>query len=79
MYNLIGEAHLHSLIEKLSVKQKEALFVVKDDSILHRRLTLPSFFTGNYYSATLGFTTNAGYFIVWSNSKGKPQFFNGSV
>jgi hypothetical protein len=79
MYNLIGEAHLHSLIEKLSVKQKEALFVVKDDSILHRRLTLPSFFTGNYYSATLGFTTNAGYFIVWSNRKGKPQFFNGSV
>jgi hypothetical protein len=79
MYNLIGEAHLHSLIEKLSVKQKEALFIVKDDSILHRRLTLPSFFPGNYYSATLGFTTNTGYFIVWSNSKGKPQFFNGSV
>lgn len=78
-YNLINEAHLHSVIEKLSLKQREKFEIVKDDSILHRRFYLPSFFTGNYYSATLGFTTNPGYFIVWSNSKNKPQFFNGSV
>jgi hypothetical protein len=78
-YNLINEGHLHSVIEKLSIKQRETFEVVKDDSILHRRFYLPSFFTGNYYSATLGFTTNPGYFIIWSNSKNKPQFFNGSV
>jgi len=78
-YNLINEGHLHSVIEKLSIKQRESFEIVKDDSILHRRFYLPSFFTGNYYSATLGFTTNAGYFIIWSNEKNKPQFFNGSV
>ena len=78
-YNLINEGHLHSVIEKLSIKQRENFEIVKDDSILHRRFYLPSFFTGNYYSATLGFTTNPGYFIIWSNNKNKPQFFNGSV
>ena len=78
-YNLINEGHLHSVIEKLSVKQRETFEIVKDDSILHRRFYLPSFFTGNYYSATLGYTTNAGYFSIWNNGKGRPQFFNGSV
>lgn len=78
-YNLICEAHLHSLIEKLSVKQREKFEIVKDDGLMHRRFTLPPFFTGNYYSATLGFTTNSGYFSVWSNKNNKPQFFNGSV
>lgn len=81
-YNLINEGHLHSVIEKLSVKQRESFEVLKDDNILHRRFYLPSFFTGNYYSATLGFTTNPGYFSVWNNKVNginKPQFFNGSV
>ena len=78
-YNLINEGHLHSVIEKLSIKQRENFEILKDDSILHRRFYLPSFFSGNYYSATLGYTTNPGYFIIWSNKKNKPQFFNGSV
>jgi hypothetical protein len=78
-YNLINEGHLHSLIEKLSIKQRESFEIVKDDSILHRRFYLPSFFPGNYYSATLGYTTNPGYFIIWANKKKRPQFFNGSV
>ena len=79
IYNLINEGHLHSVIEKLSIKQRESFEILKDDSILHRRFYLPSFFTGNYYSATLGYTTNPGYFIIWSNKKNRPQFFNGSV
>lgn len=78
-YNLINEGHLHSVIEKLSIKQRESFEVLKDDSILHRRFYLPSFFTGNYYSATLGYTTNPGYYIIYSKGKNKPQFFNGSV
>ena len=78
-YNLINEGHLHSVIEKLSIKQREKFEIVKDDSINHRRFYLPSFFTGNYYSATLGYTTNSGYFSIWNNGKNKPQFFNGSI
>ena len=79
IYNLVNEGHLHSVIEKLSIKQRESFEILKDDSILHRRFYLPSFFTGNYYSSTLGFTTNAGYYIIWSNDRNRPQFFNGSV
>lgn len=78
-YNLINEGHLHSVIEKLSIRQRESFEIVKDDSLMHRRFYLPSFFTGNYYSATLGFTTNPGYFSIWNNGKNRPQFFNGSV
>jgi len=40
---------------------------------------LPSFFTGNYYSETLGFNTNPGYILVWDNGNGKPQVLNCSV
>lgn len=78
-YNLINEGHLHTVIERLSIKQRESFEIVKDDSINHRRFYLPSFFTGNYYSATLGYTTNSGYFSIWNNGKNRPQFFNGSV
>ena len=79
VYNLINEGHLHSVIEKLSIKQRESFEVLKDDSIMHRRFYLPSFFTGNFYSATLGFTTNPGYFSIWNKGNNRPQFFNGSV
>lgn len=76
VYNLICEAHLHSLMETLSVKQRSVFKMVSDDSIDYRRMHLQSFFTGNYYSETLGYTTNAGYSIFWDNGKGKPKHLN---
>lgn len=79
VYNLINEGHLHSVIEKLSVKQREKFELVKDDGLMHRRFYLPSFFPGNFYSATLGYTTNPGYFSIWNKGNNRPQFFNGSV
>lgn len=78
-FNFVFEAHLHSLIEKMSVSQRDKFRVVKDDAIDHRRMHLMSFFTGNYYSETLGFTSNAGYTIVWDNGGGLPQVFTGTV
>ena len=75
-YNLICEGHLHSIIEKLSAKQRSSFKMVSDDSIDHRRMSLQSFFTGNYYSESLGYTTNAGYSIFWDNGKGKPKHLN---
>ena len=75
-YNLICEGHLHSYIETLSIKQRSAFKMVSDDSINYRRMHLQSFFTGNYYSESLGYTTNAGYSIFWDNGKGKPKHLN---
>lgn len=78
VFNFVFEAHLHSLIEKMSVTQREKFKVVRDDAIDHRRMHLQSF-TGNYYSETLNFNSNAGYCIVWNNGGGLPQVFNGCV
>lgn len=73
VFNLICEGHLHSLIEKLSIKQRENFKIVSDDSLNYRRMHLHSFFTGNYYSESLGFLTNAGFSIFCDNGKGKPE------
>lgn len=78
-FNFVFEGHLHCIIEKLSVSAREKYQVIKDDQIDHRRMHLPSFFTGNYYSETLGYTSNAGYVIVSDNGKGKPNVFMGSI
>jgi len=78
-YNFVFEAHLHSLIEKLSVSQRQKFNVVRDDAVDHRRMHLQSFFTGNYYSETLNFNSNAGYSIVWDNGKGLPMILNACV
>jgi hypothetical protein len=44
-----------------------------------RRLTLKPFFTGNYYSETLGYNTNAGYSIIWANNKGRPKMLDNTI
>jgi len=76
VFNFVFEAHLHSLIEKMSATQRDKFKVVKDDSIDHRRMHLQSFFTGNYYSETLNFNSNAGFSIVCDNGKGQPNVYN---
>ena len=78
-FNFVFEAHLHAIIEQLSVASRDKFKVIKDDSIDHRRIHLPSFFTGNYYSETLNFTSNAGYVVIWDNGDGLPQVFYGSI
>lgn len=73
VFNFIFEAHLHSIIEKLSSSEKNKFKTVKDDAIDHRRMHCPSFFTGNYYSETLGYNSNAGYIRVFDNGNGFPE------
>lgn len=79
MFNLICEGHLHSIIEKLSVNQRKLFKTVKDDSVDHRRMNCPSFFTGNGFSETLGYTSNSGFVITFNNGKGIPHVWYMSV
>ena len=72
MFNLDVEGHLHSIIEKLSVNQRNSFQTTKDDSLDHRRIICPSFFTGNSYSERLNFFSNSGFMIV-SSYNGKPE------
>lgn len=73
MFNLVCEGHLHSIIEKLSVSQRETFKTVKDDAVDHRRMYIPSLFTGNGFSEHLGYTSNAGFVMVRNNGKGIPN------
>lgn len=75
MFNLICEGHLHSIIEKLSIKQREKFKTIKDDAVDHRRFNCPSFFTGNSFSEYLGYTSTAGFVITENNGNGVPNVF----
>lgn len=66
VFNLVTEGHLHSIIEKLTVNQRSGFKTTKDDSIDHRRIVCPSFFTGNSYSEKLNFFSHSGFMIVES-------------
>lgn len=74
-YNLICEGHLHSIIEKLSINQRDKFQTIKDDSVDHRRFNCPSFFTGNFFSESLGYTSQSGFVITEDNGFGVPNVF----
>lgn len=74
-YNLICEGHLHSIIQRLSVTAREKFQTIKDDAVDHRRINCPSFFTGNFYSESLGYTSESGFIVVEDNGEGVPNVF----
>jgi len=74
-YNLICEGHLHSIIQKLNVNQRDNFQTIKDDAVDHRRMNCPSFFTGNFFSESLGYTSESGFVIVEDNGRGIPNVF----
>lgn len=75
MFNLICEGHLHSIIQKLSVSQRDSFQTIKDDAVDHRRMNCPSFFTGNFFSESLGYTSESGFVITENNGRGVPNVF----
>lgn len=74
-YNLICEGHLHSIIQKLNINQRDTYQTIKDDAVDHRRMNCPSFFTGNFFSESLGYTSESGFVIIEDNGKGVPNVF----
>lgn len=77
MFNYVSEGHLHSRIEKLSSKKNFS--TVRDDSVDHKRVISPSFFMGNLFSESNGWSSNAGFQIVEDNGEGKPNTFDYSL
>jgi hypothetical protein len=67
---------LHSLImkEKLkAIKETKEITTISGDSVDQRKVVCPSFFTGNFYSEALGFTSQSGFLITEDNGKGIPH------
>ena len=79
MYNFITEAHLHTAMEKLTAKKRNSFDMIKTDKLKLRRIRLKPFFTGNYYSETLGYATNAGYCFIWANEHGLPKMIDNTI
>lgn len=76
-FNLISEGHLHSRFKRTAVKKNH--LQIMDDAVDHRRIIHPSIFTGNFYSESNGWTTNAGFTIIEDNGSGKPNAFDYSL
>lgn len=76
-YNLHCQGHLHELRDKRYYKQTTQRFLdytfVSVDEMNYRSITVPSIFTGNYYSESNGWGANAGFIISTNNGKGKPN------
>ena len=76
MFNLITLGHLHSTIQKLTIKQRDNFNDVEDEANDHIKMHCPSFFSGNEYSEYLGFTTRKGFLVTEDNGKGIPDINN---
>ena len=76
MYNLMLEGHLHTRISKKVLKQSKWTLhnvdVVSFDEQKYRKIVLPSLFTGNYWSESVGFGGQSG-FITVTNMGGYPK------
>jgi hypothetical protein len=79
LYNFVTEAHLHTAMEKLTAKARSKYDLVKTDKLMMRRIVLKPMFTGNYYSETLGYNSNAGYSIMWMNKQGLPKILDNTI
>lgn len=76
MFNLICLGHLHSTIQKLTIKQRDDFNEVEDEANDHIKMHCPSFFSGNEFSEYLGFTTRKGFLDIEDNGKGIPDINN---
>jgi hypothetical protein len=77
MYNVILSGHLHS--RKKETTQKITYISTDNinvDSLNYRHLVVPSLFTGNFYSESLGYTSSAGGIITENNGHGNVNVFD---
>lgn len=76
-FNLWTEGHAHSRTYSKIIKSKsiqyDTLNYVEMDELKYRKLVLPSLFTGNFYSASLGYGSTAGFVITFNNGRGIPN------
>lgn len=83
VYTLWLSGHYHArMTERVLVKRPiraESYLAVSLDEADYRKIILPSLFTGNFYSETLGYTSTAGYVITENNGNGKPNVFDYSL
>jgi predicted phosphodiesterase len=77
IFNVVLEGHLHSRMERtVNRKLPQLKHLEHCDTVDTRRFICPSFFTGNFYSESNGWTSTPGFKIIKSNGKGRPNVFD---
>lgn len=83
IYNLWLEGHLHTRKTEKEWEKKPITFentmAVSMDESEYRKLVIPSVFTGNFFSETLGYTSTGGFIITENNGYGKPHVHDYSI
>jgi len=74
-FNVLLEGHLHSRIVKRAHKAKKVILedtnFVEFDALDYRKIVVPSLFTGNFYSKSLGYSSAAGFIMIRETGPGK--------
>lgn len=81
LFNFFVEGHKHTRVVKKTNKltyYEDYEFVGLDEQ-KYRKATIPSLFTGNYFSESIGFCGNSGFAISINNGKGIPNFHDISI
>ncbi len=83
IFNLILEGHLHTRKTSRTMaferKYYQDIEVVSYDDSNYRKIVVPSLFTGNWFSESLGFGGNSGMIITENNGNGIPNAFDYSL
>lgn len=76
-YNLLCQGHFHTArlksFSKSTLHKFDEFSMIGIDDLDYKSITIPSIFTGNYFSESLGFSGNAGFVLSENNGKGKPN------
>lgn len=83
VYNIFAKAHKHTRETIKSLRLKKIKYhnidYVQLDSLDYKAVTIPPLFTGNFYSESLGFSSNAGFDFFENNGRGKANHFSYSI
>ena len=83
LYTIWLSGHIHSRKTDRFIQRRpisyEGFTAVSMDEVNYRKVVVPSLFTGNFYSETLGYTSCGGFIIVENNGYGKPNVYDFSI
>lgn len=68
MYNVLMGAHKHTRSSKKPIKMDEAVPI---DEVNYRAIRVAPFFTGNFYSESIGHTSTAGFSVTFATENKK--------
>ena len=75
-YNFLIMGHYHSRSGTKPIVQQQSHL---EDSIDFRAMYAPSLFTGNAYSAQSGWSSTAGFLLIWNASHGRPNVLDVAI